>query len=72
MLESLFNKGAGLVCNFIKKTLTQVFSCEICDIFKNTFFCRSVVINPTFRATVNLPIANIPNSGHTMNSGQNI
>ena len=26
-------------CNFIKKeTLTQVFSCEICKIFKNTFF----------------------------------
>ena len=26
-------------CNFIKKeTLTQVFSCEFCEIFKNTFF----------------------------------
>ena len=26
-------------CNFIKKdTLTQVFSCEFCDIFKNNFF----------------------------------
>ena len=25
-------------CNFIKKeTLTQVFSCEVCKIFKNTF-----------------------------------
>ena len=27
-----------LACNFIKKgTLTQVFSCEFCEIFKNTF-----------------------------------
>ena len=26
-------------CNFIKKeTLTKVFSCEFCEIFKNTFF----------------------------------
>ena len=25
-------------CNFIKKeTLTQVFSCQFCEIFKNTF-----------------------------------
>ena len=25
-------------CNFIKKeTLTQAFSCELCEIFKNTF-----------------------------------
>ena len=28
-------------CNFIKKeTLAQVLSCEFCEIFKNTFFCR--------------------------------
>ena len=28
-------------CNFIKKeTLAQVFSCEICKIFKNNFFDR--------------------------------
>ena len=26
-------------CNFIKKeALAQVFSCEFCEIFKNTFF----------------------------------
>ena len=26
-------------CNFIKKeTVAQVFSCEFCEIFKNTFF----------------------------------
>ena len=29
-------------CNFIKKeTLAQVFSCEICAIFKNAFFFRT-------------------------------
>ena len=37
-----FNNVAGLrpmACTFIKKeTLTQVFSCEFCKIFKNTFF----------------------------------
>ena len=25
-------------CNFIKETPAQVFSCEFCEIFKNTFF----------------------------------
>ena len=36
-----FNKVAG-TCNFIKKeTLTQVFSCEFCEIYKNTFFHRT-------------------------------
>ena len=34
-----FNKIAGLTCNIIKKkTLAQVFSCEFCEFFKNTFF----------------------------------
>ena len=29
-------------CNFIKKqALTQVFSCEFCDISKNTFFSQN-------------------------------
>ena len=39
MLESLFNKvAANQVCHFTKKTPTQMFSCEICEIFKNTYF----------------------------------
>ena len=39
MLESLLNKAAGLqACNFTKETPTQVFSCEIYEIFKNTYF----------------------------------
>ena len=38
-----FNKVAGQVCNFIKiETLTQVFSCEFCEISKNTFFTEYV------------------------------
>ena len=36
VLVSLFNKVAGL-----KETLPRVFSCEICEIFKNTFFSRT-------------------------------
>ena len=37
-----FNKVAG-ACNFIKKeTLAQVFSCEFCEISKNTFFTEHV------------------------------
>ena len=29
-------------CNFIKKeSLAQVFSCEFCEIFKNTYFYRT-------------------------------
>ena len=38
--KSLFNKFAGLQpCIFIKKeTPTQVFSCEICETFTNTYF----------------------------------
>ena len=39
-----FNKVAG-ACNFIKKeTLAQVFSCQFCEIFKNTFFKRTPLV----------------------------
>ena len=42
MLESLFHKVAGLQArNFIKKRLQQVFYCEYCEIFKNSFFDRT-------------------------------
>ena len=37
--ESLLQTEA---CNFIEKeTLALVFSCEFCEIFKNTFFYRT-------------------------------
>ena len=38
MSESLFNKAAGLKdCNHIKKGLQRKFSCEIGNIFINTY-----------------------------------
>ena len=41
MLESLFNKIAGLEdCNFAKETPTQVFSIEYCKNFKNNLFVK--------------------------------
>ena len=49
LCQSLFfSKAADLrpeVCNLIKKeTLAQVFSCEICEILKNTFFYRRLLV----------------------------
>ena len=36
-------------CNFIKKeTLAQVFSCEFCEVFMNTFSCRTPLITASF------------------------
>ena len=44
--ESLFNKVAGLrpATLFKKETLAQVFSCEFCEILKNTFFDRTSLV----------------------------
>ena len=40
-----FNKVAGVASNFIKKeTLAHVFSCEFCEISKNTFFYRTPLV----------------------------
>ena len=52
--QSLFlNKVAGAACNFIiKETLAQAFSCEFCEIFKNTFFYRT----PPVAASDNLKL----------------
>ena len=37
--------NTGAACNFIKKeTLAQVFSCEFCEISKNTFFYRTPLV----------------------------
>ena len=45
-----FNKAAG-TCNFIKKeALALVFSCEFCEISKNTLFYRTpLVVAPETR-----------------------
>ena len=42
VFESLFNKAGALkACIFIKKEIpTQVFSCEYCKIFKNSFLVK--------------------------------
>ena len=41
-LEVFCKKGVLQACNFIKKqTLAQVFSCEFCEISKNTFSYRT-------------------------------
>ena len=37
MLESLLDKAAGLEL-YQKETITQLLSCEICEIFKNAYF----------------------------------
>ena len=53
---SLFNKVADLkACNFIKKTPTQVFSCEFSkflrtlftEVFKNSFYRTPPVASPS-------------------------
>ena len=46
LCQSLFfNKVAGLACKFIKKqTLAQLFSCEFCEISKNTFLHRTPLV----------------------------
>ena len=42
VLESLFNKVSDLKAK--KRTPTQVLSCEICNIFKNCFFCSTPLV----------------------------
>ena len=45
MPESLLIKLQAEVCNFIKKeTPAQVFSCEFCEHFKNTFLTEHLLI----------------------------
>ena len=39
--RSVLKKFGKMACNFIKKeTVVQVFSCEFCEIFTNTFFIK--------------------------------
>ena len=40
-----FNKVASQTCNFIKKEpLAHGFSCEFCEISKNTFLHRTLLV----------------------------
>ena len=44
-LEISQNSQLPKACNFIKKgTLAQVFSCEFCEIFKNTVLHRTPLV----------------------------
>ena len=44
-LESLFNKVVDLrPATLLKKSLQHIFSCENCEIFKNTFFHRTTLL----------------------------
>ena len=46
MLESLFDK----ITTLLKKTPIQVFSCEICEIYKNAYYekhCERLLNNST-------------------------
>ena len=43
------SQNSQAACNFIKKeTLAQVFSCELCEISKNTFSYRTPQVAPSF------------------------
>ena len=69
MSESLINKVVGL--HFIKKeTPTQVFFCEYCEIFKNTYFEKhlqtTAAVNSraaVFQESLALPKRNALTSG---------
>ena len=42
LFQSLFFNKVFFIFFIKKDTLTQVFSCEFCKIFKNTFFMRYI------------------------------
>ena len=46
MLESFFNKAAGrrFVTLFKRASNADLFSCEICDTFKNNYFRRTLPV----------------------------
>ena len=54
----------SLACNFIKReALAQVFSCEFCEICKNTFFTehlRWLLLNETYKQLVHEIISCLP------------
>ena len=44
MRKLFFDKVAGAAWNFVKKeTPTQAISCELCEIFKNTYFMEHLL-----------------------------
>ena len=48
----MISKDVSNTCKFIKKeTLTQVFSCKFCKLFKNTFLYRTNLVAPSDNTT---------------------
>ena len=63
------------VCNFIKKeTLAQVFSCEFCEISKNTFSYRTPVVasENAFTYQKLIPIGRLEQTSCLLKSDLNI
>ena len=56
MLAPLFNNIGGLQsCNFIKKKIpTRVFSCDYCEIFKDSFFYRTPLVTALVLWTITI------------------
>ena len=74
MLESLFNKFAGLqTCNFIKRDSNTRFSCENCEncLIYNSAITRSAIKRPTGSTTGTTSIQTDTKSRQTsVTSGQ--
>ena len=45
-----------------KNTLAQVFSCQFCEIFKNTYFYRTLLVATSVSNTVNLKNVELPSA----------
>ena len=66
---SFLIKLQGSACNFIKKdTLTQVFSCEFCEIFKNTFSYRTFPVAVSWHKPVESTKLHKPHSINPLTS----
>ena len=50
---SFFNKVEGVVC-IKKETLTQVFFCQFCEMFKNNYFVKHVRTTAFVSININL------------------
>ena len=59
VLESLFNKVAGLQA-YTLETPTQVFSCETCNYFKNTYFKEHLQTTASDRIYIFTQVVDMP------------
>ena len=63
MPEFLFNKAAGLrPATLLKKRLSQVFSCEFCEISENTFFTQTPLVVASAVRKFGIYIQHVPYS----------